>query len=137
MFVHLLRDHLFTIYFLVISDKLLRDYSLMIEAINSNNPDKIIHAFFNLGIKVSNPNDREVLPKLAVTMLDTKIVPGYVIDPFDSNNALKTNAVTNMPSDLYFLIRTIQIFRGICAGFEIDYSLANAWSKHAKNILAN
>lgn len=121
----------------VISDKLLRDYSLMIEAINSNNPDKIIHAFFNLGIKVSNPNDREIIPKLAVTMLDTKIVPGYVIDPFDSNNALKTNAVTNMPSDLYFLIRTIQIFRGICAGFEIDYSLANAWSKHAKNVLAN
>lgn len=119
----------------IISDKLLHSYSLMIEAINSNNPNNITEAFFNLGVKVSNPNDREIIPKLAVTMLDTKVVPGYIIDPFDSNNALKTNAVTYMPSDLYFLIRTIQIFRGICAGFEIDYSLAGAWSKHARDVL--
>lgn len=35
---------------------------------------------------------------------------GYKIDPFNSPlETLKTNAVTSFPSDLYFIVRTVQM----------------------------
>lgn len=80
-------------------------------AINSNKQKDIVDAFFKLGMIVSNPSDTRTVECLAITMFDTKSIPGYIVDPFDENNALKKNSVTKLPSDLYFLVRTVQLFR--------------------------
>jgi hypothetical protein len=45
------------------------------------------------------------------------------------------NAVTKMPSDLYFVVRSIQLIRGITFAFGLDYSLANAWAPYAKKTI--
>ena len=68
-------------------------------------------------------------------MLDTRVVPGYIIDPFNPKNALKNNAVSKMPSDLYFVVRTIQLMRGIAYAFNVDYSLSDSWAPYASTIL--
>jgi len=115
----------------VISDMLLLKFSKMIIAINTNQQKEIVDAFLKLGVVVSNPEDKRTVECLAVTMFDTKNIPGYIVDPFDENNALKSNSVTKLPPDLYFLVRTVQLFRGICYGLKLDYSLAEAWQPYA------
>ena len=119
-----------------VSDELAVNFSLMIRAMNSRNEKDIVDSLFRLGVEVSNPTDFKSITDIAVTMLDTRIVPGYIIDPFNPNNALKRNAVSKMPSDLYFVVRTVQLLRGIASAFDIDYSLSSAWEKHANKILS-
>ena len=36
-----------------------------------------------------------------------------------------------MPSDFYFLVRTVQLMRGIAYAFDLDYSLAQSWGPYA------
>jgi predicted unusual protein kinase regulating ubiquinone biosynthesis (AarF/ABC1/UbiB family) len=117
------------------SDQILLNFSKMIIAINSKNQDEIIDAFFKLGVIVSNPNDKRTVECLAISMFDTKNIPGYIIDPFDENNALKSNSVTKLPPDIYFVLRTVQMFRGICFGLNLDYSLAEAWKPYAERAI--
>ena len=40
-------------------------------------------------VQVSNNDDHESIANVAVTMLDTRVVPGYIMDPFNPDNALK------------------------------------------------
>lgn len=119
----------------VLSDVLLLKFARLVEAMDSRDKDKILDSFFDLGVKVTNPQDKQTVADIAVTMLDTRHVPGYVIDPFNPQNALKTNAVSEMPADLYFIVRTVQLFRGICFAFDLDFSLASAWAPYAKKVI--
>lgn len=119
----------------IVSDTLAVNFSLMIQAMNSRNQEKIVESFKRLGVEVSNPNDYDSIADIAVTMLDTRVVPGYIIDPFNPNNALKRNAVSKMPSDLYFVVRTVQLLRGIASAFNLDYSLSTAWGPYADRII--
>lgn len=119
----------------IVSDELAVNFALMIQALNSRKQEEIVKAFFRLGIEVSNPLDIECVANIAVTMLDTRNVPGYIIDPFNPLNALKRNAVSKMPADLYFVVRTVQLLRGIAYAFDIDYSLATAWAPYAAKTL--
>ena len=120
----------------MVSDKLAVNFSLMILAMNSRDQKEIVKSFFRLGVEVSNPNDYESIADIAVTMLDTRVVPGYIIDPFNPLNALKKNAVSKMPSDLYFVVRTVQLLRGIASAFDLDYSLSTAWGPYATKIIS-
>lgn len=117
-------------------DTLLVKYSAMVDAIAAEDTERIIAAFKDLGIRVVNEADKSSVEKMAITMLDTRVVPGYILDPFDPENSLKDNSVTKLPPDLYFVVRTVQLFRGIAHAFEIDYSVANVWRPHAKRILS-
>lgn len=71
--------------------------------------------------------------KLAYTMFDTASVPGVSDNPFAADSALSEGSVTNMPKDLFFLLRTIQILKGLCsATFNSDYSLISSWGEIAR-----
>lgn len=110
-------------------------FANMISALNSDNESKIISAFKGLGVIMENPDDLESITGIAKTMLDTKVVPGYDMNPFSEDNAIRRNAVTHLPSDLYFLVRTVQLMRGIAFAFDLDYSLAKAWGPYANQLL--
>lgn len=92
-------------------------------------------AFQDLGIKMVNPNDTDMVHKIAVTMLDTRVVPGFSLDPFSNLEALKSNSVTHMPPDLYFLVRTVQMMRGIAYAFDLNFSLADHWAPLAQRVI--
>ena len=120
----------------IVSDELAVNFALMIQAMNSRNQMEIVKSFKRLGIEVSNPDDYDSIADIAVTVLDTRVVPGYIIDPFNPNNALKRNAVCKMPQDLYFVVRTVQLLRGIASAFDLDYSLSAAWGHYAEKIVS-
>ena len=118
-----------------VSDTLAVNFALMVEAMNTRKQDNIVHAFHRLGVEVSNNNDKESIANIAVTMLDTRIVPGYIMDPFNPESALKKNAVSKMPSELYFVVRTVQLLRGISSAFNLDFSLSDVWAPYASRTL--
>jgi aarF domain-containing kinase len=120
----------------IVSDELALNFALMIQAMNSRNQLEIVKSFKRLGIEVSNPDDHDSIADIAVTVLDTRVIPGYIIDPFNPNNALKRNAVSKMPQDLYFVVRTVQLLRGIASAFDLDYSLSTAWAPYAAKIVS-
>lgn len=71
--------------------------------------------------------------KLAYTMFDTAEVDGVSSNPFSDESALRTATVTDLPKELFFLLRTMQIMRGICAATgNSDYSLAKTWAPLAR-----
>ncbi len=38
------------------------------------------------------------------------------VDPFDSNSPLKEGGVTAFPPDLFFVLRVVQLIRGLASG---------------------
>lgn len=118
-----------------LSDKMLVKFALMNQALCTKDKEKIAKALINLGIVLKNPQDYNSAADIGITMLDTRNVDGYVINPFKPGNALKKNSVVKFPPDLYFLVRTVQLMRGISYGFGIDYSLADSWSPLAVKVL--
>lgn len=76
--------------------------------------------------------------KLAYTMFDTAEVAGVSSNPFADDSALKTATVSELPKELFFLLRTTQILRGICAATgNNDFSIASAWAPIARRALRN
>jgi len=114
---------------------LLLKFARMISAIHQDNKVDVVKAFQDLGIEMVNPNDTDMVHKIAVTMLDTRIVPGFSLDPFSNMEALKSNSVTRMPPDLYFLVRTVQMMRGIAYAFDLNFSLADHWVPLAQRVI--
>lgn len=74
--------------------------------------------------------------KLGYTMFDTAEVAGVSHNPFADDSALKSATVESFPPDLFFLLRTIQIFKGICSATgNTDFSLAKEWEPLARRAL--
>jgi aarF domain-containing kinase len=115
-------------------DMLLK-FALANRALCSRNKEQITQAMIDLGIVLKNPSDVASASDIGITLLDTRNVPGYVINPFQPGNALKKNSILKFPPDLYFIIRSVQLMRGISYGFALDYSLADRWSPYAEAYL--
>lgn len=84
-------------------------------------------SFNSLGVKLSNPDDADSIEKLALVMFDTRTIRGLDFNPFSNNNVLKLNAVQEYPQDLYFILRTVLMFRGM-AQARGSYFVFYVWS---------
>lgn len=71
--------------------------------------------------------------ELAYTMFDTASVPGVSDNPFSDNSALRSASVEKLPKDLVFLLRTMQLLRGISvATGNNDFSMVSCWGNIAR-----
>lgn len=78
-------------------------------------------------------NNLSVEEELAYTMFDTASVPGVSDNPFSEDSALRSASVEKLPKDLVFLLRTMQLLRGIStATFNTDYSIVSCWGNIAR-----
>ena len=112
-----------------------RAFAEMILAVDSGDQDRIVRAFSELGIVVQHAEDKHSVEGLALTMFDTKSHRRFHCDPFHRNklSPLHANRVVSMPRDVFFLLRTVQMIRGLANGFGItDFSLAKKWRPYAK-----
>jgi hypothetical protein len=77
-----------------------------------------------------------VAEQLAYTMFDTAEFDGVSSNPFSEKSVLRAATVKALPQDLFFLLRTLQIIRGICAATgNADLSVADAWAPVARRAL--
>mmetsp|Transcript_23381 Transcript_23381/g.30538 ORF Transcript_23381/g.30538 Transcript_23381/m.30538 type:complete len:531 (+) Transcript_23381:91-1683(+) len=110
-------------------------FAQLVKAMSQKNEVEIVDRFYDLGIKLAKPEDRKTAHNIAVSMFDTRNIPGYAANPFDENNGLKTNAVKVLPPDLYFMLRSIQILKGMAYGMGVDFHLSKVWDKYATDFL--
>eukprot|EP00178_Gracilaria_changii_P010081 TRINITY_DN293_c0_g1_i1.p1 TRINITY_DN293_c0_g1~~TRINITY_DN293_c0_g1_i1.p1 ORF type:complete len:522 (+),score=99.59 TRINITY_DN293_c0_g1_i1:3506-5071(+) len=74
--------------------------------------------------------------KMAYTMFDTASVPGVNDNPFGEGSTMKEGSIDELPKELFFLLRTMQILKGLChATFNSDFSIISSWRHIARTEL--
>ncbi|WKA08870.1 hypothetical protein VitviT2T_026555 [Vitis vinifera] len=95
-------------------------------------------SYRELGIEtLSNCKDEQnELFKLAQTMFDTKLPPGVVmLQPFAEDSSIKKVGVQAFPEELFSILRTVHLLRGLSVGLGINYSCADQWRPIAEEAL--
>ncbi|XP_043706171.1 uncharacterized protein slr0889-like [Telopea speciosissima] len=113
-------------------------YANLILAIADSDLLRVSQSYRKLGIiTLSSCKDeqREML-KLAQTMFDTKLPPGVtMLQPFSEESSIKKIAVQTFPEELFSVLRTVHLLRGLSAGLGINYSCAEQWRPIAEEAL--
>lgn len=109
-----------------------RSFAALIEALNHGNDQRILGAVKDLGI-VLERDDAAIVKEMAYGMFDTR---GHV-DPFDPESPIKKLGIQTFPKDLFFILRTVQLLRGLKEGMKLpdDFSTAALWRSLANETL--
>ena len=91
-----------------VTDDAAAKFSHMIIAIASGEQEQVVKAFANLGIKMTDPDDKRGVEFMALSMLDTRQIPGFTMDPFGPDSPISGNTICEMPSDLYAMPHSVQ-----------------------------
>lgn len=76
--------------------------------------------------------DAETEVEMAYGMFDTR----GKVDPFDPDSPIKKNGIDEFPRDLFFVLRTVQLLRGLANGMGVNnFSTANQWKPLAQRAL--
>lgn len=78
-------------------------------------------------------DDPPIVAKMAVGMFDTK----GKVDPFDPESPIKKVGIDKFPKDMFFILRTVQLLRGLKEGMGLEesFSTAKIWDKLARQAL--
>lgn len=121
-------------------DVLRLGYASLIMALVSGDPLKIEQSFEELGIRtLTNASDNpNAFKNLAQMMFDTKLPPGVqMASPYGEGSSLNDVPVQSFPEELFFVLRTIQLLRGLSVGMGINYSCAEEWRQMAEETLSS
>ncbi|KAJ0950568.1 putative ABC-type Cd(2+) transporter [Helianthus annuus] len=113
-------------------------YANLVLAIADNDHARASEGFRELGIDTVSlcSNEQAELFKLAQVMFDTKLPPGVkVLQPFSEDSSIKKVAVQAFPEELFSVLRTVQLLRGLSVGLGINYSCAEQWRPIAEEAL--
>ena len=91
----------------------------------------IMDALFRLGVIFERP-DPGTCAEAGVHLFDTR---GALPDPFSPDSPLRSNAITTFPRDMFFVMRVVQLLRGLKAHMEVPdgFSSADQWSRLARH----
>nr|XP_016501005.1 PREDICTED: uncharacterized protein slr0889-like [Nicotiana tabacum] len=113
-------------------------YANLVLAIADGDATRAKESFKELGLNtLSNCEDeqKERL-KLAQGMFDTKLPPGVkTLQPFSEESSVKKIAVEAFPEELFSVLRTLQLLRGLSVGLGISHSCAEQWRPIAEEAL--
>jgi len=103
-------------------------FARLILALDSENETAVSKALDNLGV-VTERDDIEIKAEMARGMFDTT----GKVDPFDPESPIKKMGITTFPADMFFVLRVVQLLRGLQDGMEInDFSSAHQWKPFAE-----
>ena len=89
---------------------------------------EISRALDRLGLVVTKP-DHDLKAKLARGMFDTR----GRINPFDPDSPIKKAGIEKFPKDMFFVLRVVQLLRGLANGMGIvDFSSSQQWKPFAE-----
>ncbi|XP_027122972.2 uncharacterized protein [Coffea arabica] len=113
-------------------------YANLILAIADKDPLRAIESFRELGIITLTKceDEQNEMLKLATTMFDTKLPPGVMmLQPFSEDSSIKRISVEAFPEELFSVLRTVHLLRGLSVGMGINYSCAEQWKPIAEEAL--
>ncbi|KAL7607051.1 uncharacterized protein LOC111921510 [Lactuca sativa] len=113
-------------------------YANLILAIADNDHIRASEGLRELGINTLSlcDNEKEELFKLAQVMFDTKLPPGVkMLQPYAEDATLKKVAVQAFPEELFSVLRTVHLLRGLSVGLGLNYSCAEEWRPIAEEAL--
>ncbi|KAG2436133.1 hypothetical protein HYH02_011642 [Chlamydomonas schloesseri] len=112
-------------------DEQRRGFAELVLALNKGRPADISAALGKLGV-VTEKNDPGLRAEMAYGMFDTR----GKVDPFDPNSPIKRSAISTFPADMFFVLRVVQLLRGLANGMGInDFSSARQWAPYARDTL--
>lgn len=113
-------------------------YANLVLAIADGDPVRASESYRELGIETFSKceNELQEMFKLAETMFDTKLPPGVtMLQPFSDESSIKKIAVQAFPEELFSVLRTVHLLRGLSVGLGINYSCAEQWRPIAEEAL--
>lgn len=119
-------------------DALRLGYARLVLAIADNDPTGASESYRELGINTLSkcPDAQKELLRLAQSMFDTKLPPGVtVLQPFSEESSIKKITVQSFPEELFSVLRTVHLLRGLSVGLGINYSCAEQWRPIAEEAL--
>ncbi|XP_010536650.1 PREDICTED: uncharacterized protein LOC104811604 [Tarenaya hassleriana] len=119
-------------------DNLRLGYANLVIAMADNDAVRASQSFRELGLSTlcKCENEREEILKLAQTMFDTKMPPGVrILQPFSEDSSLKRISVEAFPEELFSVLRTVNLLRGLSVGLGLNYSAAEQWKSIAEEAL--
>ncbi|KAJ6339642.1 hypothetical protein OIU77_007562 [Salix suchowensis] len=119
-------------------DKLRLGYANLVLAIADRDPVRAAESYRELGIDTVSKceNEQQELLRLAETMFDTKLPPGVsMLQPFSEDSSIKKISVEAFPEELFSVLRTVHLLRGLSVGLGINYSCAEQWRPIAEEAL--
>eukprot|EP00879_Flechtneria_rotunda_P019841 GHRR01020855.1.p1 GENE.GHRR01020855.1~~GHRR01020855.1.p1 ORF type:complete len:296 (+),score=106.59 GHRR01020855.1:572-1459(+) len=109
-----------------------RAFAELVVALKKGDKAAISAALHHLHV-VTSKDDISLRSDMAYGMFDTR---GRV-NPFDPNCPIKQASVENFPPDMFFVLRVVQLLRGMANGMGIDdFSTAEQWAPLARKALA-
>ncbi|KAI4336278.1 hypothetical protein L6164_014822 [Bauhinia variegata] len=113
-------------------------YANLVLAIADGDPISATESFRELGIDTLSKceNEQQEMLRLAQTLFDTKLPPGVMmLQPFAEDSSIKKIAVKAFPEELFSVLRTVHLLRGLSVGLGINYSCAEQWRTVAEEVL--
>ncbi|MEW5318649.1 MAG: hypothetical protein WDW38_009856 [Sanguina aurantia] len=86
-------------------------FARLIVALHKANKAGVSSALDDMGV-VTALNDTEIRTRMAYGMFDTR----GKVDPFDPDSPIKKSAITTFPQDMFFVLRVVQLLRGLSNG---------------------
>jgi len=107
------------------------NFAKMIVALNQKDKHKVVQAMGSLGI-VTEKQHVQSQCQHAYNMFDTL----GEIDAFGPDSVLKANPIKEFPRDFFFVLRVVQLLRGLAHGMGVDdFSCAHQWKPFARAAL--
>ncbi|XP_020882632.1 uncharacterized aarF domain-containing protein kinase 1 isoform X2 [Arabidopsis lyrata subsp. lyrata] len=119
-------------------DKLRLGYANLVIAMADDNASGVSQSFWEMGLHTVAKcvNEQQELLRLAQTLFDTKMPAGQtVLQPFSDDSSIKKIAVETFPEELFSVLRTVVLLRGLSVGMGVNYSCAQQWRSMAEEAL--
>ncbi|KAH7295242.1 hypothetical protein KP509_27G039200 [Ceratopteris richardii] len=123
-----------------LSQRLRLDYSRFVIALHEGEPFRIGHCLERMGLVLGEKIETDPAAFLITVsgMFDTTLPPGQTKSiPFGEGSTLEKFSVKNFPKELFFVLRTVHLLRGLSVGMGIPYSCASQWKDLAKDVLCS
>lgn len=105
----------------------------LFEALAQGDTNNTAKSFCSLGIQVEqNEQSDELLSLYATGLFDTCALPPEVeINPFSETSPLKTARVRHFPSQLFMILRAMQLLRALTSALGCNFSFASVFASFA------
>ncbi|CAI5465940.1 unnamed protein product [Closterium sp. Yama58-4] len=122
----------------LLPDSLRLNLARLILAVADKDMPRVGSLFQALGIRTTRTafEDPKSFHRMSSLMFDTGVSEGVTTsNPFASESTLKRNGIEKFPEDLFFVVRTMQLLRGLAMGMGLNESLAEQWRPIAQQAL--